>query len=264
MPNPYALGLVAHALIAIKADPLKIDKIYEKLSDNFNIYLFLTVFGRFDIFIAVYFSTWEGLHSFIDQELPNIEGIIRVEPYFAKERKKGYPPFYEDVFSNQDKFQPTEFDWELIKELVKNGRQTVSYLSKKFGVHQSTISRRINYFVKNKILMISAIIDIDYLGLFANAYIALEVDHTQIENICKILSSYPEVHLIMTLINGFKIIIGIHTFDNKKLYTFIMQKLARIKGIYGTETFIRAEVKKRYYGCSFSEYLSKEGGRFSE
>jgi DNA-binding Lrp family transcriptional regulator len=39
LPNPYALDLVAHALIAIKADPLKIDKIYEKLSDNFNIFV---------------------------------------------------------------------------------------------------------------------------------------------------------------------------------------------------------------------------------
>ena len=43
----------------------------------------------------------------------------------------------------------------------------------------------LNFFVNNKILMIGAIIDTDYLRLFANAYIALEVDHTQVEKICK-------------------------------------------------------------------------------
>lgn len=255
LPNPYALGLVANALIAIKADPLKINNIFENLSDVFNVHLFLTVFGRFDIFIAAYFPTWEELHSFINTDLPKIEGIVWLEPYFVKERRKGYPPFDEDVFKNHNRFIPTEFDWKLIKELVKDGRQTIRSLSKKIGVHQSTISRRINYFVKNNILMISVLIDTEYLGIFANAYIALEVDPAQVENICKILSSYPEVHLIITLINGFGIIIGIHTWDNKGLYAFIMEKLACIEGIHSTETFIRAELKKRYYGKLSADYF---------
>ena len=55
-PNPYKLNLSASAVVAIKADPTKIDHICDLLSGHFHVNLVQTVFGRLDILIIVYFS----------------------------------------------------------------------------------------------------------------------------------------------------------------------------------------------------------------
>jgi Lrp/AsnC family transcriptional regulator for asnA, asnC and gidA len=48
-PNPYKLGLSAGAVIAIKADPSKIEQVCDLLCEHFCVNLVQTVFGRFDI-----------------------------------------------------------------------------------------------------------------------------------------------------------------------------------------------------------------------
>ena len=35
IPNPYKMGLIANALIAVKAEPSKVDRICDQLVDNF-------------------------------------------------------------------------------------------------------------------------------------------------------------------------------------------------------------------------------------
>ena len=62
-PNPYKLNLSASAVIAIKADPTKIDHVCELLSGHFHVNLVQTVFGRMDIMIIVYFSRWDSLRA---------------------------------------------------------------------------------------------------------------------------------------------------------------------------------------------------------
>ena len=252
LPNPFKLGLAANALIAVKADPSKIDSICDNLIDSFYVNLVQPVFGRFDIILIVYFPGWEMLHDFLNHKLSRIEGVTKVETYFIKEIVKRYEGlFRKEAYQKAPKIKGS--DWTLIRALVKNGRASTSELAQELGTHVTTVYRRIAMLTREDYIKIKAVPNPGKLGYASNAHIVLEVDPAKVHAVCETLFPYPEIHLIMTVIDGTGIIIGVHKENNETLYRFIKEKIAPIRGIRFTETFIRTEIRKRYYGWFLEE-----------
>jgi len=247
-PNPYKLNLSASAVVAIKADPTKIDHICDLLSGHFNVNLVQTVFGRLDILIIVYFSRWDLLHNFIRNELYTIDGITHAEFYFVEEVHKRYDRFFEKEPFSDDRIKLKGTDWTLIEELAKDGRADPAELAGKLGIHVTTVYRRVSALMKGNIIKISGIPNPSRLGYSANAFIILDVDPKEVDNTCSSLSSHPEVYFILTLSNRSGMIVCLHTKNTEMLYEFLKKKVAPLKGLINTETFIRAVVQKTYYG----------------
>lgn len=257
-PNPFKLGLSASALIAIKADPAKIEHVCEILAENFYVNLVQTVFGRFDILIIVYFPNWEMLHQFINNELNTIEGVTQADYYFIKEIFKRYDRFFEKEPFEAGFLKLKKTDRILIEELAKDGRANPGDLAEKLGIHVTTVYRRMSALLKENIIKISGVPNPSRLAYSANAYIIMDVDRAEIGRACDSLYSYPEVHFIMTMSNRSGVIVCIHTRDNETLYEFLKKKIAHLKGLTNTETFIRAMVQKTYYGWLI-EPIDKRG-----
>ncbi|MBW1802804.1 MAG: Lrp/AsnC family transcriptional regulator [Deltaproteobacteria bacterium] len=247
-PNPFKLGLSASALIAIKTDPSKVEHVCEHLAENFHVNLVQTVFGRFDVFAIVYYPNWDMLHHFVNNDIYMIDGVTQVELYFIKEIFKRYERFFkkEPYAKNLGKFKET--DWALIERLSKNGRSNSGELAEELGLHVSSVYRRISALLKRNIIKISGVPNPSRLAYQANAYITLDVDPKEVENICNSLHPYPEVQFIMTLNNRSGVIVCVHTKDNESLYEFLKARVSTLKGLLNTETFIRSMVKKTYYG----------------
>ena len=249
-PNPYKLNLSANVVVAIKADPTKIDHICNLLSGHFHVNLVQTVFGRLDILIMAYFSRWDQLHHFIKNELYTIDGITNTEFYFVEEVHKRYDRFFKkEPFSN-DSVKLNGTDWALIEELAKDGRTNPVVLAGKLGIHVTTVYRRISALIKGNIIKISGIPNPSRLGYSANAFIILDVDPKEAANTCSSLYSCPEVYFILTLNNRSGMIVCLHTKNTEMLYEFLKKKIAPLKGLINTETLIRAAVHKTYYGWS--------------
>jgi Lrp/AsnC family transcriptional regulator for asnA, asnC and gidA len=250
-PNPFNMGHVANAFITLDVDLTKIDTVCAQVAKNFNISLVITVFGRFDVLLIADYSTWERLTDFIKLELPKIEGIHQVETFFVKEYKKRF----QDMFAMEEtkEILPVidEVDINLIKELMEDGRYSCVYLADKLGISLSMVSRRVSSLVKKKIISIKALPNPSMLGYSADAFIVLKTDATKVNDICSNLSNYREVHLIATLVNGYDILLGVHFPSPETLYEFIKKKIAFTSGVLNIETFIRAEIIKRYYGFFF-------------
>jgi DNA-binding Lrp family transcriptional regulator len=247
LPNPYRMGLEANALIAITCAPSKADDVCAQLKNNIFVNNIHTIFGRIDILSIVYFPSWELLHRFINKELFSIEGVEQADTYYIKDIKKRYQGLFE-------KLQPVKpsdikpIDQQLIEALVKDGRVPVNELARKLDSNVSTISRRISSLLKKDIIKICAVPNPAKLGYSSNATIVLDVEAHRIDEICRVLYDVPQLHTIMTLIQGNGIVVGIHAKDNESLYQLIKKRVSCIKGVKRTETFIRAEIKKRYYG----------------
>lgn len=248
-PNPYKLGLSASALIALKTDPSKNERICRHLADNFYVNLVQTVFGRMDILVIAYFPSWEMLHNFINSELYTLDGVLQVELYIIKEFHKRYERFFgKELFINgHSKLKET--DWSLIKELSKNGRANPNDLAEKAGIHVSTVYRRIETLLKGDIIKISAVPNPSRLMPYSeNAFIAMDVDPAEVDTICARLYHYPEIYFIMTTNNRSGVIICLNAKDNEALYRFIKNNISHLTGLTNMETFIRAVVQKAYYG----------------
>ena len=248
IPNPYKMGLIANALIAVKAEPSKVDRICDRLVDNFFISTVTTVFGRYDILIIVQFPSWEMMHDFINKELSRIEGVLRVESYYLNEFKKRYQRLFVKESNVRRPVKLKDSEKRLVEELTKNGRKNIREIAEQIGTHVSTVSRRIHALVEEDIFKIVAVPNPQSFGYGSNAFISLDVEANKVDQICKDLFSDPEIVVITTLVNGSGVMLGIQTTNNETLYKFIKEKLARIKGVQETETFITAELKKRYYG----------------
>lgn len=247
LPNPYRMGLEANALIAVKCNPLKIGHVCTQLKNNFFINNIHTIFGRFDILTIVYFPSWELLHNFINKELFAIRGVEQVETYYIKDIKKRY----QGLFTKSEPLKPSDIksiDRKLIEALVKDGRVHVDELARKLGSNVSTVSRRISHLLQEEIIKICAVPNPAKLGYTSNATMVLEVEAGRVNDICRDLDKVPELHTIMTMIKGNGVIVGIHEWNNERLYQLIEEKILCIKGVKRSETFIRAEIKKRYYG----------------
>ena len=247
-PNPYKLNLSASAVIAIKADPTKIDYICNLLGGHFHVNLVQTVFGRLDILIMVYFSEWDQLHHFIRDELYTIDGITHAEFYFVEEVYKRYDRFFEKEPFSKGRLKLKGTDWALIEELAKDGRTNPSLLADKLGIHVTTVYRRVSALIKGNIIKISGIPNPSTLGYSANAFIILDMDPKEVENTWRSLYSYPEVYFMLTLSNRSGMIVCVHTKNTEMLHEFIKKNIAPIKGLMNTETFMRAMVHKTYYG----------------
>lgn len=252
-PNPYKLGLSASALIAIKADPAKIEYVCERLAGNFYVNLVQTVFGRFDILAIVYFPNWEMLHHFINNKLFSIDGVAQVEFYFIKEVLKRYDRFFEKEDFSNGRLKLKDTDWILIETLAKDGRSNPGELANSLGIHITTVYRKISSLLKGNFIKISGVPNPSRLDYSANAYITLDVEPSEVENISNSLYPCPEVHFILIKNNRSGMIVCVHTKDHESLYEFVKKKIAHLSGLLNTETYIRAMVQKTYYGWLMEE-----------
>ncbi len=245
LPNPYKLGFIAHAFIAIEADSSKINSICDHLYKNFNVNLVVTTFGRFDILAIVYFSTWEKLLSFVFSDLCVTDGVKNVETFFVRDIKKR---FYGRFFDNVVPAKIDETDLKIVERLTENGRQTAQQLAKELGISLPTCIRRLARLLDQNVMEVKAVPNPSRIGLAGNAFMLLKVEAAKLEHACAELKSYPGVFLVMTLFNSYDILIGFNAHSPEELHRFIKSEILAIDGIIRDETIIRAEIKKRYYG----------------
>lgn len=251
--NPFKLGLMANALIAIKAESAEIDNICNKLAGNFHVNNVMTVFGPYDILTIVFFPTWEMLFEFIETGLSRMKGVLQFETFPIKDIKKRSHQIIEESSKQERTEKLKDIDWKLIRELGKDGRMNISELSNRIGTHISTVSRRIATLIDQNIIKIQAVPNPSKFGYSSNAVLFLDVQPTKREEVCKSLLHLPEIHLYITLLNRSGVIVGIHETNNESLYRFIKAKISSLEGIIGVQTFIRGEIKKRFYAWFLKE-----------
>jgi Lrp/AsnC family transcriptional regulator for asnA, asnC and gidA len=245
--NPYKMDCQSRAFITLEVDLSRVDGICSGLTENRNLSMVVTAFGRYGILLMADFYSREALQNFYKNELPRIVGVKQVSTFLILEIKK----IYDGIFENSQDGMASPIgavNQRLIEELQVNGRASLAYLANKLGISLPTVSRRINYLVKEDFIRVTAVPNPSKLGYSSDALIALRAVQSEINHICDELSGYPEVHMVMTVMTGFDILVGIHLPNPEMLFNFIKDRIAGLDGVSGIETFAQAEIRKRYYG----------------
>jgi len=137
-----------------------------------------------------------------------------------------------------------ELDHNLITELAKNGRQSSAELSRKLGISETTVRRRIQHLEEQGIITFSIILDPVKLGYHIMAIIALEVDLSSIDKISESLSLCPNVRYVSLCTGNHDIFVGAWFHSSGELTKFVKDYLALVPGIRKSETFVILDVKK--------------------
>jgi len=243
MPNPNKLGYQTHAaLLGLNVDLKNVVSVCNHLRKNPLVNMVTTSFGRFDILVIVFYRDLGQFQNFINLELYLIEGINNVETYLILQEEKRNTGIFSKNVVTSERLQIDELDYRLINELIKEGRPSYAILAKKIGVSKATISRRINYLLKNNIIQILAIPDSVKMGYSANAFILIKANIDEIPGICDQFSELSEVHLVMRVINGFSILVGVYSANPDTLCNFLLKDVANIHGILNIETLMQGNL----------------------
>ena len=248
VPNPHRIGYKVMAFIALNVEILKVKNVCAKLIENPNISSIVTTFGRFDILIFAEFLDLIDLNKLVREELPDIEGINRIDTFFISEIKKRYEKIFSSDSLIDDPVQICEMDEKLINELRKDGRANYTELAKKYNTSSATISRRVASLIRNDVIKITVVPNPSkLLGFSVVAYLGLQTELKKIDRISDEISSFPEVYTAMTLMSSFSILAIVVLPNFELLYKFIIDKIAPINSVIKVETLIRAELVKRTY-----------------
>jgi DNA-binding Lrp family transcriptional regulator len=260
IPNPVNMGYKVLSVIGMDVELPCVDNVCDKLAENPNISYIATTFGRFDVLLNAEHRDLESLNKLVKEEIPNLEGIRRVESSIVSEVKKRFQVSNNHNPISNKPIPIDEVDDELIKELRKDGRAPFTTLAKKYGLSTAMVSRRVAALVKKNIIQITIVPNPTKLGRPVVAYVGLYVKPHQLDRVASQLSEYSQIPQVTTLMNGYDILAVVTFKDLEALSKFIMKEMASIDGVVNVETLVRAEFKKRtYLGFDFEKALQALG-----
>ena len=255
MLNPYELGLTEGAFIGARIEIDKQENIYNKLIRNNFVTTILSTIGDFDLLFIVRDLSWEALNQFITDEFAFMDGVIDYDCRYIKETVKRYHHIFGDGKSYRIAPEIKQLDWDIIEHLCQNGRISNSELSKNLGHHVSTISRRVSYLTENDFIRIQSQPNPTKFGYASSVIFTTHVNMAQCDEICRVLSQYDDIFLILTTINRPNLIVGIHAKSNEEIVDLINDKIQTISGIKQVEVFLRSKVIKSSYGWYIDHVL---------
>ncbi len=141
-----------------------------------------------------------------------------------------------------------DLDRRLIAELAKNARQSSMELSRKLGVSETTIRRRIQHLQEHGVITFTVIPDPTKLGYSIIAILALEVDLGSIDKVSESLALCPNVRYVSLCTGNHDLFIGAWFHSSGELTKFVKDYLANIPGIRKSETFVILDVRKDEVG----------------
>ena len=89
IPDPSKIGLILTAIIAIRVDHDRLQDVLETLSARKELEWVCTTTGRFDMMAMVRFHSTEELSKFVQNELPDIQGIEDTETFICLDVRQG-------------------------------------------------------------------------------------------------------------------------------------------------------------------------------
>lgn len=138
-------------------------------------------------------------------------------------------------------FSLDDLDWQIIRAIQENSKQTYSDIGRQLGVAHSTVYDRIRKLEKNGVIK-KWTVDLSYEKLGLNhvaAYMIVYTDPKESENVAKKLSEAKEVaEVSMSLSEELLIIAKVMARNQESLHSFIAKQVAPLQGVLRIRTSI--------------------------
>ena len=135
-------------------------------------------------------------------------------------------------------------DYQIIEQLVKDGRKNSKELSKELHVDSSTIRRRVHRLIEEGIIYIIALPEPSKAGFPMQAIIGLNVDNMELDNNLKIINEIPECTFVSVTTGRFNVMIIIWCHSSAEIDRIVKKILSSVKGVKSSETFICTNIAK--------------------
>src|SRR5687767_8487314 len=121
-----------------------------------------------------------------------------------------------------------ELDLRIIAELEVDGRRPAVEIARVLDVPKSTVQRRLDALIRNRVIMIAPFADSAKLGLSIHAHLNLNVDLAQYQEALEAVVALPEVRWVAATTGPADIVAEGFFASPEHLHHFIKHKLAPI------------------------------------
>ena len=122
--------------------------------------------------------------------------------------------------------------------LIKNGRKSYIEISKEMNVTEASIRKRVNKMVNNKLLKVSAYLDLQQLGFDFIALVGLQVGLSDIKVVGTKLAEQPNICYVANVTGGHEFLMLVVAKNSREFAAFMEMIISKIPGILRTETFV--------------------------
>ena len=133
-------------------------------------------------------------------------------------------------------------DMKILDELVRDGNASVSNMAKGLGANESFVYNRIRRLKSSGLLKRHTItVDDGILGIGVRALVGISRNPELKDQVHASLMSMPEVRFVSEVMGRFDIMVGIVARDHDALHPILIDRIGRINGVEGTETFVELQ-----------------------
>jgi len=141
-------------------------------------------------------------------------------------------------------YKTDSVDLKIVQLLGKDARQSSEALAKKLNLSAATVRRRLRKMINNDLVRIVGVVEPVNFGFPLLAVITLDIEQNKLETALEEFAAQPEVRFASTITGRYDLLLVGRFRSNEDFSDFVKNKLAKVKGIKNSETFICLEVKK--------------------
>lgn len=137
-----------------------------------------------------------------------------------------------------------DLDLRIIGALQVDGRRPVVDIARELGVPKSTVQRRLDALIRDRVIMIAAYADSAKLGLGIHVHLNLRLDLEYYQEALDAIVALPHVRWVAVTTGPADVVAEAYFASPNHLHEFIKNDLAPIKGITAVETSVILSVEK--------------------
>ncbi|MBW2143217.1 MAG: Lrp/AsnC family transcriptional regulator, partial [Deltaproteobacteria bacterium] len=230
--DPLAMGYKTRVNLAFNTQPSEVDAVANALASRKNIRHVSVYTGRYDVMAWAILEKPEDLGDFVKKDLTGIAGITRIETMVNLEIVKVSYAYLSDqnyAIRSQPPQQALDaLDLKLIEELRIDALQPQKDLAPKLGTSPSTIGRRLQRLLDEKIIYVVALVDPAVLGYNTRATIGINAQPHRVDAVARELASSRNVHHIVINTGYFDLIVSTDFKGPAELSKFVREGLGNI------------------------------------
>ena len=141
-----------------------------------------------------------------------------------------------------------ELDRKIIALLQLDGRASNAKIAREVGVSEGTVRRRLRRLVKDDVVKVIAVPNLEKLGYATTALIGISTGPGKSDTVADAISAMEEAHYVAITTGSFDVFVWAGLESAESLGNFLRTKVGVVDGVQGTQTFVNLSIKKRAYG----------------
>jgi Lrp/AsnC family transcriptional regulator for asnA, asnC and gidA len=137
-----------------------------------------------------------------------------------------------------------DLDFTILAHLQEDGRKPFAQIAKELGVSVGTVRNRVLKMLEDKTLSIIARVNPQRVGFDAYTTILVSIEPEFLGESSKEIAQFPEVSYLSIITGEYDVMVDVMCRDTQHLKDFLINRLARVKGIKEFKTMLILNVYK--------------------